>query len=115
MSDLDTEFMYVSLSCPPARCNKIRFGHRQAAHRGRMPEDSVCGLCVTALVRYTQEGQVDIWSPVVVVCYSMFSQDGLAVSEPHHTSEEGLLSLNTLNICATAADSSVTLSGDRRR
>lgn len=61
----DNEFIYVGLSCPSAWRNKIKFGHQQTAHHGRTPEDSVCELRVAALVRYTQEGQEDIWSLVV--------------------------------------------------
>lgn len=63
----DNEFIYVGLSCPSAWRNKIKFGHWQAAHHGRTPEDNVCELCLTAFARYTQEGQEDIWSPVVCV------------------------------------------------
>lgn len=85
MHTLDNKLIYVGLSCPLACHNIIKFGHWQTAHHGRTPEDSVCELCVTALVRYTQEGQEDIWSPVVCVCYFMLSEDGLLTGRPFPT------------------------------
>lgn len=61
---LDNELIYVDLSCPWANIIKLNMGTWCMAHHRRMPEAGVCELCVTTVVRYTQEGQADTLSSV---------------------------------------------------
>lgn len=56
-----------------AQRSTIRFGHRQKAHHGRTPEDSVC----VNRQMHTGRARGQPPPPLVHVCYSMLREDEL--------------------------------------